>query len=937
MAVYLSPGVYTREIDLSLIPSSQGALVPAFIGAANKGPMNAPTLITTSGQYIDTFGEPFADSYLGYAVLAYMEEGISCWVLRVGVEYTPGLDDSLIPDSIDTSGTQHQGWGRIPIFANIDYGYILLREVSEANPVVIHDDSVGSVSASNIDASMVVTEGSAGYIGAFDETFSVLITTTSTATDGITGAGYQIATTSGGVIATGTIPSNHIVTDLQDGYDLTLTFHQSTSAGIYTAGDIFTFTAQPDNTSVSVSVEGETAVTFSIAPAGTTTGYTTAQDLADALNAGLATASSEFSAVVMENSADVNVVAIRTTVAGHWIQLVGGEAFCAEVGVAAFSYDIPRSYLLCTQDGPYNLTSANNRVVLDVIGLGSTKRLDFTINSGLGTTVDNLVTLLQPQGTSGGNNYFEALSITIPGGAKLPIILTTVNNLYDQLKMQVSFVFQATMRFAAQVGISFPYTKAFRSFWDARPVLPTIGVDGVSPDACDNHSTNYSVSQCSLDTAYYANVVGWIVAKTPGTWANNYSIGLEVFTQGVGDAAGRFTVSVYDADGVVVDSTQDVSFDPSDTRYIANVVNAGSAIGGVNGNTFYSWVLRPDFLVDTSSIRVPSTFLRHFTGGANGIPSDPLQSEALDNAVIGNPALSSGLYALSNPESFDFNLLLIPGFTSGAVIGQAIQFAENRGDVLYIVDPPFGLRPQEVVEWHNGMLLSDLANAINSSYGALYWGWLLINDQFNGGTIWIPPSGHAASVFARTAEVAEQWFAPAGINRGRLLSPINVEYNPTQGERDVLYGSGNAVNPIVKLGQEGITIFGQRTLQRASTALDRINVRMLLIFLKKNLSVTLRSFLFEPNDTITRKQVLAVVNPFLADVAARRGLTAFNVVCDETNNTPERIDRNELWVSVFIQPTRAIEFIALNIAILATGASFSAQEVLAAGGVVTTQ
>lgn len=935
MAVYLSPGVYPREIDLSILPSAQGALRPAFIGTANKGPMNQPTLITTAQEFVDTFGEPFPDSYLGYGVLAYLQEGASCWVLRVGIEYFHGIDPSLAADTIDVSGAQGQGWGRIPVYTGIDYGYIFFRPVSETNPVVIHDDSVSAVTHSNANASMVVTLGTNEYIGCFDESFTLLITATATGSDGITGARYVLTTTTDGEFATGVLSNTGIVHDLVTKYNLTLTL--SVSSGNLTAGDIFSFSAVPDNTAISIVVENGSPINFSIAPAGTAVGYTTAHGLADAINTGLATASSDFSAVVTINSSGDQVVALRTHNAGAWIQLLGGCAFCAEVGVSQYAYDIPRSHLVCTNFGPYNFSTANNQVVLKVIGQSSTKLLNFVVNSGLNTSVDNLVSLLNAQGAPGGINYFECVKITQPGGAKLPVLLTTVDNLYDQLYLQVSYVYQATLRFAAQVGIEFPYTKAYRTFWDARTLAPQLGVDGQTPDSCDNESANYSVSQCALDEAYFQNIVGYFVAKSPGTWATGYTIGLSVFTQGVGEVAGRFVVTVHDIDNVAVDVVQDVSFDPSDPRYIANVVNDGGTIAGVNGNSFYQWVLRDSILVDPTSVRVPSTFLRPFVGGANGIPSNPIFSESLDNAVVGNPATASGLYSLSNPEAYDFNLLLIPGFTSGTVIGQGLQFCENRGDVLFIVDPPYGLRPQQVVEWHNGMLFSDLAAAINSSYGALYWGWLLVNDQFNGGTIWIPPSGHVASIFARTDRVAEQWFAPAGTNRGRLLTPLDVEFNPSQGERDVLYGSGNAVNPIVKFVQEGITVYGQRTLQRASTALDRVNVRMLLIFLKKNLTITLRQFLFEPNDTITRKQVLAVINPFLSDVAARRGLTAFNVVCDGTNNTPERIDRNELWVSVFLKPTRAIEFIALNLVVLKTDASFSATEVLAAGGVVVNQ
>jgi phage tail sheath protein FI len=191
-------------------------------------------------------------------------------------------------------------------------------------------------------------------------------------------------------------------------------------------------------------------------------------------------------------------------------------------------------------------------------------------------------------------------------------------------------------------------------------------------------------------------------------------------------------------------------------------------------------------------------------------------------------------------------------------------------------------------------------------------------------------------VFSRTAREAEQWFAPAGLRGWRLLTALDVEYSPTQAERDLLYGSGNAVNPIVKFPQDGITVWGQRTLQRTDSALDRVNVRMLLIFIKKNMTELLRQYIFEPNDRTLWKQVSATLIPFLADIQSRRGLNGFKVVVDETNNTPERIDRNELWVSVFLQPTKSVEFIVLNLVVLRTGASFSAEEVLAAGGVVTT-
>ena len=934
MAVYLSPGVFPREIDISLIPSAQGALRPAFIGSAKKGPMDTPTLITTAAQFIDTFGEPFPESYLGYAVMAFMQEGNACYVQRVGVGYTEGMDAAIAIDAIDTSGARKQGWGRIPVYAGIDYGKIFLRAVNATDPVVVHGASVDASATTGSDAGNddFTAAISGTYTGCYDETFTIRITGDASASDGIDGAKYQITSTTGGVIAGGQLlGGTGEVDDLAINYGLTITIASGSAGASLKTGFIFTFSAAPDNADLRISVEGGSDSLVTIATAT----YTTAAALVAAIN-NVLPSGAEFEAVVDINSSGESVPTIRTTDDGKWLQITGTCAGCVELGISQYSYDIPRSYLLGNDSGPtYNFSSANNRVVVDVIQASSTRRLDFTVNSGANTSTADLVSLLSVNGTVGGTTYFEAKQLTVPGGTVHPLIITPHLNKYDQLKMQVTWTFLATTRFAEEIGIPYPYTKSYQSFWDTRTSLPDVGTDGSTPDSCDTDSPSYDAAQCILDTAYYQNIVGWFVAKTPGTWSDGYSIGLELYTEGIGDAAGRYKVVTYDNDGVAVDVAQDVSFDPADTRYIANVLNDGGVIAGLNGNAFYQWEMRPSFL--TGDVRNPSPFRRMFVGGANGIPSDAAYSEALDNAVIGNPALATGINALGNPESYDFNLLLIPGFTSGSVIGQALQFCENRGDILFLVDPPYGYRPQQVIEWHNGMLTSDLANAINSSYGALYWGWLKVSDQFNGGTIWIPPSGHVASVFARTAREAEQWFAPAGINRGRLLTPIDVEYNPTLGERDALYGNGNAVNPIVRFAQEGITIWGQRTLNRRSSATDRVNVRMLMIYVKKNLTKILRAFIFEPNDRTTRRQVVATSEPFLSDVTARRGLTAFKVVCDETNNTPERIDRNELWVSIFLQPTRATEFIALNIVAMKTGASFSAQEVLVAGGVVVQQ
>lgn len=944
MAVYLSPGVFPREIDLSAIPTAIGPLRPAFIGTAKKGPVNEPVLITTSQQAIDTFGEPFPESYLMYAVLAYLEEGNQCYVMRIGVACEEGQPDSLSGICIDLSGARGAGWGRIPLFTGIDFGRINLREVSADAPLSFHDAAVTNIQYNDADLSSTAGPTTATlntlgtYTGDTDDSFVVIITSppTISANAPVDGAGFQVIRNSdGNIVAEGTL-----VDDDADGVSeyvpigSGLSIRVVVTVGVLDENDTFTFNVQPDNRDFSFSVEGGVANTYTM-PVAT---YTTVADFVAAFNALLS--GEDYLAISYTMSDGAIIPQVRTTIAGYRIQLMTTQAWALTVGTQQYAWDIPRSYLLGTNVGPYDITTQNNRVKLNLIGETETNAVEFNVPNGLNLSATTIAMAIDAAGVVGGDVYWDSFALTVPGGTSHVVIVTSTAHELDTLQLLANFSNLKTLRFAEELGISYPYKRSYRGFSDNRLVLPDSGqVTPSTPLSCEVDPLS---TDCANDTAYFANIVGWLVAPSPGTWVDGYTVTLEIFTEGIGEVAGRYKIIIKDGNGVTLDIVEDVTFDKRDARYIGNVVNPGSSIGGANGNSFVNWEDRPAFLnndvndLTTYVVRVPSQFTgMAFRGMENGIPTDPAYSSELDAAVVGNPAISSGLYAFQNPETFDINLLVTPGFSSGAVIGTALQVCEGRGDVLYLVDPPFGLRPQQVVDWHNGMLLSDLSSAINSSYGALYWGWLRIFDQFNTEEIWIPPSGHISAVFSRTARDAEQWFAPAGLRRGRLLTALDVEYSPSQGERDLLYGSGNAVNPIVNFPQDGITVFGQRTLQRAQTALDRVNVRMLLIYIKKNLTRVLRNFIFEPNDRVLWKQVLAATNPFLGDIQARRGLQAYNVICDETNNTPDRIDRNELWVSIFLKPTKTVEFVVLNLVVLRSGASFSAEEVLAAAGIVT--
>lgn len=933
MSTFLSPGVFTREIDISTLPSNTGALRPAFVGTAKKGPLNTPTLITSASDFIEIFGEPFTESYLGYAVIAYLAEGNSAWVLRVGIEHSEGLDSDLQAIAIDTSGAKVEGWGRIPIFKGIDHGVIEFRKVSSTQPIIIHADSIADIEYNDAvidgtnatDATLTFSSTGTLFTGCVDEIYTMSITGDPVGGDSLDGATYSIIDSSGDEVKSGTLVASGTDASAEISISGTgIAFTVDITSGDLGENDTFTFRAIPDNSDLTVEVEGvsETIVIVN----GT---YNTADEFVTAIND---QSPSNFEAFTTVDDNGDEVPAIRTTTSGERIQATGTCAFCAEVGISQYSWDIPRSYLIGTEEGPYTISTDNNRIVMDVVKSDETIRFDFSIPTASAMTVDSLASVIDANGVADATQYFESFVITVPGGTEHVVVAATTSNKFNQLILKSDFTYLQTLRLSDTLGINYPYTNTYRTFSDSRVTPPDPAVtDPSTPDSCDDDPLS---TQCSLDTSYYANIVGYFVAKYPGTWINNYTLSLEPFTEGVGDSAGLYKITIKDLNGVSIDVVQNVSFDSTHTRYISNVVNDGGTIAGINGNQFYQWEPRPD-TIGAGEDRRPSFFVNGtFSGGANGIPEDAGDSLLLDSAVIGNAGLSTGIFALQNPEAYDFNLLMIPGFSSGPVIASAIQFCENRGDALYIIDPPFGLRPQQVVDWHNGMLTSDLASAVNSSYAALYWSWIKVSDTFNGGTIWIPPCGDVAAIYAKTARERESWIAPAGLQRGRLNRVLNTEYDATLGERDLMYGSGNAVNPLVNFPQEGTVIWGQRTLQRSDTALDRVNVRMLMIYLKKNLQQVLRNFVFEPNDEFTRAQIRDTINPFLGDVAARRGVTAYNVVVDESNNTPERIDRNELWVSVFVKPTRAAEFVVLNLVVLKTGQNFAAQEVLAAGGVV---
>ena len=272
---------------------------------------------------------------------------------------------------------------------------------------------------------------------------------------------------------------------------------------------------------------------------------------------------------------------------------------------------------------------------------------------------------------------------------------------------------------------------------------------------------------------------------------------------------------------------------------------------------------------------------------------------------------------LANQDDYKFNVLLTPGLYDAdyaSQVSQIINNTQDRGDNIYVLDP--------VAYGENISTVVGQASSRNTSYAAEYWPWVQVVEPSTGELVWVPASTVIAGVYAYNDSVAEPWFAPAGINRGGLSTVVRAEKKLSQANRDTLYTG--KVNPIATFPGTGVVVYGQKTLQSRASALDRVNVRRLLIALKSYISQIANNLVFEQNTIATRNQFLAQVNPYLTSVQQRQGLYAFKVIMDETNNTPDVIDRNELIGQIYLQPTKTAEFIYLDFNITPTGASFPA-------------
>ena len=538
---------------------------------------------------------------------------------------------------------------------------------------------------------------------------------------------------------------------------------------------------------------------------------------------------------------------------------------------------------------------------------------------------------------------------TVKGPVEIPTIVTSYS--------QYENIFGTTFVSASQTYSFLTSISAFNYFQNGGVSLVVTRVVSGGSAAFSSATSANIAGGSGVTNAFALKTISEGAIMNTGTLDDSGSLSLgttdnvrfEITTSNT--SSGTFTLNVRrgndnNNEKVILETFANVSLDPEQDNYIVKAIgdtyyqiNSDDAnnkyiqtIGEYPNVSKYVYVSAvnnptPNFFDNngvaktefTSSI--PLIQSGGFSGGT-GETSGSAPALFFDKIDTNTQGLAGSDYdtafdLLKNKDEYQYNLITAPGLLHDKHTNQVntlIQNTQDRGDAIAVVD----LEPY-------GALISattNQASGINSSYAAAYWPWCQIINPNTGKINWVPASALIPGVYAFNDSNAEPWFAPAGINRGGLTQVIRPERKLQRADRDTLYEAN--VNPIANFPANGTVVFGQKTLQKKASALDRVNVRRLLIALKGFIGQVANNLVFEQNTAATRNSFLAQANPYLESVQQRQGIFAFKVVMDDSNNTPDVIDRNQLVGQIFLQPTRTAEFIVLDFNVLPTGAEFPA-------------
>lgn len=558
----------------------------------------------------------------------------------------------------------------------------------------------------------------------------------------------------------------------------------------------------------------------------------------------------------------------------------------------------------------------------------------------------------------------EAGAAILGPTVKGPVLEPTIVTSYNEYKRKFGETF-----ISASTNQEFLTSIAVKNYFQqgGNTVLVTRVVNGTFAPATSTHvssSDSLSVQPFVLKTlgsgTLFNNSTGVTdagaeIAGSGGVLTSGSEDNIRWEITNVDNKKGTFTLLIRKGDDshnskIVLETFNNLSLDPQSSNYIESKIGTQYKTTATDGSKNYvktvgDYINKSNYIyVSAVNSQLPGYLLNDgITVNSNGSTSYsasmPILESGSFHGATGNIAPEDANYfssisntdtqgvngsdyttaisILSNKDEYIFNIVSAPGLVyenaaQGSALDSIITLAEQRGDCIAVVDlDNYGSTVNNV---------TGTGTSLNSSYAASYWPWVQVRSA-TGRNVWAPASVAIPGVYAFTDNSSAPWYAPAGLVRGGVVGIIQAEQKLTRGQRDLLYDG--KVNPIATFPGQGIAVFGQKTLQTKASALDRVNVRRLLIELKKFLGDQARNLVFEQNTVATRNKFLSTVNPYLESVVQRQGLYAFRVVMDDTNNTADVVDRNQLIGQIFIQPARTAEFIVLDFTVEPTGATFN--------------
>lgn len=892
MSIHASPGVYTQIQDFSNYITQLSATTLGLIGKTKKGP-SEPTFISSVRQFTDTYGLPGKKDYSALAAISYLEFGNALWFKRlVGKNATKASSDIPSANEVNenlftTDGKQYIFEGTLahpPIPGTTVFEFI---NADGTNPVFIEDDK--------------------------DNGFDT---------------------------------DNYTILSAVDNYI------------DYSNGDFrFTLKESPNNDLVikyaKKIYEPKITSTNNLLADGSTSRFNTVTKLSPYLGAKL-----NVKTVVVNTEItidDVNYVETLTPKMVNGVcKLVNNEDVSRGTltnGVIEFKTD---------EDVDLTPTSATlkgtfvtyDQIVLTKDGTAYEGSIGYPLNAGGVFVFD---------GEDIDNNNLNAILSDDNGkfvGEKLNTVINDYVNNIDYSTGKYRLVTSTTLSADKKINVNYisKYTQEFPVVSDGEinKAAGTIKdalvkkevkviIDNVEY-AYDDGNGHFIKETIDENGNIIKDIVGEIIYQRKDT-DGTISAYIEVIVDDVNTT--KLTITYIKSIGKVEAYSYGESENNVSLKFFKEDPNLiGYGYYGIqiwNADTYISQapteIFRQFTLDDYESVsyflnKVTSSLVKFelydMTGNQKPLMNYIINlSGGYDDLINVNESTAiKALDDLADVESYDINLIAIPDYPGDYGVAEAlIKFAEvTRGDCFALIDPPQGLSVQNKVAWHNGTGIFANNNALTAENGqaALWSSWVKINNQFTESIQFVPPSVKGVAVFAYSDSNGEIWYAPAGLNRGVLFDVISCEDNLNESDRDLLYATNdNAINPVGKMNGSAISFLGQKTLHRKPSALDRINVVRLMLYLTKMMATSVKYLLFEPHDPITWTQYINMVTPFLRTIKDRRGLYDFYVKCDSTTNTPSDIENNTMVAEIMLQPMKTVERIITRFKINSTGATLT--------------